>query len=114
MDDATSSKTQAKHTPEPWKLDARRYGEWPICSHDGLIIGGINGEANAKRVIQLVNACAPDGAVTTSLLNLINEVSAWEQWDSQLAEIGGHTNVAVLLARVKEARAALALLRSES
>lgn len=70
------------HTPEPWIFEA------PDADHEGIIIGRRGGavvdgdftEANARRIVACVNACA--GIETYALelmtgeLSILNQISA--------------------------------------
>lgn len=47
----------SKHTPEPWNLDSDDVVAW-IDGADGESITEVFGDANARRIVACVNACA--------------------------------------------------------
>lgn len=56
---------EQKHTPEPWKIGAPPpNGEQTIGTEQGLMVAvattgaGVSSEANARRIVACVNACA--------------------------------------------------------
>jgi|SRR5579863_578463 len=110
----TSSKTQAKHTPEPWKHDAdlgckrivggkagtSRQAKYQEIAYTVGLSDSARDMANADRIVLCVNACAPDGAVTRALQTIESAAGA-DGWPKGWGLVQ------------EEVRAALALLRGE-
>jgi hypothetical protein len=103
----------SEHSQLPWYVSrtSRQRGNghnWWLLSRDSAFInrGSINRLHDAEFIVRAVNA---HDELVAALAHLVAEVTGFIGISEiELREIAGNTNVAVLLARLDEARIALA------
>lgn len=73
---------ETKHTPEPWKIgkdDSKHL--WSDHTHLGMMFGHSTkletDEANAKRIVECVNACSGMENPTKNFQELTSELNRW-------------------------------------